>query len=33
VWGFLVSLTLSVTISLMTRPDAAQVARYFPKGA
>jgi sodium/pantothenate symporter len=33
VWGFLVSLTLSVTISLMTRPDVAQVARYFPKGA
>ena len=33
VWGLLASLTLTVGVSLATRPDPVQVAKYFPKDA
>src|SRR5262249_34162271 len=33
VWGFLVSLTLCVTVSLATKPNPEQVAKYFPQNA
>jgi SSS family solute:Na+ symporter/sodium/pantothenate symporter len=31
IWGLSLSLVLSVVVSLLTKPDPEQVARYFPK--